>query len=67
MTEGANDRAQALRRQAALCLEQARGATTLKFREELVALAATFHNLANSTGLHDFGAVMQALSDEIGC
>jgi hypothetical protein len=65
MTLGAKDRAQALLHQATLCLDQAKVAATPTLRDELVTLAATFQDLANSTALHDFGAVMQAVSDDV--
>jgi hypothetical protein len=31
----------------------------------LIALAAKFHELANSTSAHDFGAVMESLADRL--
>jgi hypothetical protein len=60
MTGTSKKRADALRREAAWCLEQAKNAPTPARREELIALAASFHELAHSTTAHDFGAIMQS-------
>jgi hypothetical protein len=65
MIGDATDRADTLRIEAARCLEHAKTAATPKIRDDLIALAAKFHELANSTALHDFGAIMQAVNDDI--
>jgi hypothetical protein len=64
MAGGPQDRAQALRLEAARCLEHAKVAANPKIREELIAIAARFHELANSTAAHYFGAIMQGLNDD---
>jgi hypothetical protein len=63
MIGDATDRADTLRIEAARCLEHAKTAATPKIRDDLIALAAKFHELANSTALHDFGAIMQAVNE----
>jgi hypothetical protein len=59
-----SDRAQELRREAARCLEHAKEAASPKIRDELIAIAARFHELANSTAAHDFGAILQGINDD---
>jgi hypothetical protein len=66
MTGSSQERADTLRREAAWCLEQAKNAPTQARREELIALAASFHNLANTTAAHDFGAVLQGIGNDTG-
>jgi hypothetical protein len=58
------DRAQALRLEAARCLEHAKAAASPKIRDELIAMAARFHELANSTAAHDFGVILQGVNDD---
>jgi hypothetical protein len=65
MAGNASDRAWILRQEAARCLEHAEMAATPKIREDLIALATKFNELADSTRVHDFGAVMQAASDDV--
>jgi hypothetical protein len=55
MTDTPEDRAEALRREAAWCLEQAKAASSSARRGELIALAARFHDLANSVSAYSFG------------
>jgi hypothetical protein len=62
---GAHERTQALRREAEHCRALASEAWNPKVRQELVAMAARFDELANSTVLHDFGAIMQTVADDI--
>jgi hypothetical protein len=50
MTGSSQERAGALRRETAWCLEQAKVATTQARRDELIALAASFNELANTSG-----------------
>jgi hypothetical protein len=64
MTDDPRDRAQALRSEAAHCLALARRAWNPTLRKKLVEMAARFHELANSTAAHDFGAILQGLDDD---
>jgi hypothetical protein len=64
MTDDLRNRAQALRSEAARCLALAKEAWNPTLRTELIEMAARFHELANSTAAHDFGAVLQGLNDE---
>jgi len=66
MNGNSQDRAAALRREAAWCLEQAKNAPTQARRDELIALAASFHDLASTTAAHDFGSVLQAIDNDAG-
>jgi hypothetical protein len=56
------DRAQALRREAARCLEQAAATADPIKRAELINMAARFHELAETLA-HDFAAILQAFND----
>jgi hypothetical protein len=61
MMDSPKDRAEALRREALWCLEQARTAKTEQRRNELITLAARFHDLANSTGA--YSGIIPSLDD----
>jgi hypothetical protein len=63
MSDDPRDRAQALRNEAARCLALAKDAWNPNLRKELIEMAARFHELANSTAAHDFGAILQGLDD----
>jgi hypothetical protein len=64
MPPGPQERAAALRWEAARCLTLAKEAWNPRLREELIEMAARFHELANSTAAHDFGAVLQGINDD---
>jgi len=64
MTDDPRDRAQALRQEAARCLALAKEAWNPTLRKELIEMAARFHELANSTAAHDFGAILHRLNDD---
>jgi len=55
-----SNRPQDLRQRAARCLEQAKTTADPKLRAEMIAMAARFHELANSTVAYDFNAVLHA-------
>jgi hypothetical protein len=56
------DRAEDLRREAARCLAQAKVATDPRAREELVSMAARFHELANIAQA-DFDAILRGFNE----
>jgi hypothetical protein len=56
------DRAEELRKEAARCLAQAKLTSDPKRREELISMAARFHDLASSAQA-DFDAILQAFND----
>jgi hypothetical protein len=58
-----DDRAAALRREARKCLELALIALSPVVRQEMIAMAARLHEIANSTSA-DFGAILQDYNDE---
>jgi hypothetical protein len=58
-----DDRAAALRREALKCLELARIAVSPVVRQEMIAMAARLHEIANSTSA-DFDVILQAYNDE---
>jgi hypothetical protein len=64
MPDGNQDRALALRQEAARCLALAKEAWNPRLRKELTEMAARFHELANSTAAYDFGAVLQSINDD---
>jgi len=64
MNENSRTRAEALRREAAWCIEQAKTAPTQERREGLITMAAKFHELAESTAAHDFNGFMQLITSE---
>ena len=56
------DRVEALRREAARCLEHAQQSADPKVRQELISMAARFHELAISVQA-DFDAILRTFSD----
>jgi predicted nuclease with TOPRIM domain len=65
MTDTPQERADALRREAAWLLEQARTATTQKRRDELTTLATRFDDLAAGVPAHSFGEIMQSIERDL--
>jgi hypothetical protein len=59
-----SDRTEDLRCEAARCLALAKIAINPKVREELVHMAARFHDMANSVPA-DFGAILEIFNNEL--
>jgi hypothetical protein len=59
-----SDRAEELRQEAARCLALALTARDRKTHDELVQMAAQFHELANGADVDDFGAILRTFNDE---
>jgi hypothetical protein len=61
----ANERAEQLRREAARCLALAQEAWNATLRQELIDMAARFHELANSTDAdaHDDGGILEVFNE----
>lgn len=59
-----SERAEELRREAARCLTLAQAVQDPKTHEELIRMAARFHELANSADVDDFGAILRTFNEE---
>ena len=57
-----DDRAEAFRREAARCTEAAQNTRDPVIREQLIEMAARFHDLANRMDVDDFGAVLSVFT-----
>jgi hypothetical protein len=57
-----SDRAEDLRREAARCLTLARTSADPRTHDELIRMAARFHELANSADVDDFGTILGAFN-----
>src|SRR5262245_34679214 len=58
-----SDRRENLRRQAARCLAAAQTSRDPKTRDELIRIAARFHELANNAAVDDLSAILGSFND----